>query len=61
MYNFFPLFRGALLGTVAAWTFIVLGIAIHFQMSFVDSAPQLTYVSLAVFVAAVTLALFLVV
>ncbi|CAG7849684.1 SubName: Full=Uncharacterized protein {ECO:0000313/EMBL:CCA74093.1} [Serendipita indica DSM 11827] len=61
MYNIFPLVRGALLGTVGAWTFIVLGIAIHFQMSFVDSAPQLTYVSLSVFVAAVTLATFLVV
>ncbi|KIM25250.1 hypothetical protein M408DRAFT_17393 [Serendipita vermifera MAFF 305830] len=59
--NFFPLLRGCLLGTVAAWTMIVLGIAIHFQMSFVDSAAELTYVALAVFVAAVTLALFLVV
>ena len=63
----------------------MLGIAIHFQMSFVDSAQErtysaslsqvelfcqpsdatlpftVTYVSLAVFVAAVTLALFLVV
>ncbi|PVF91734.1 hypothetical protein CPB86DRAFT_284518 [Serendipita vermifera] len=48
-------------GAVAAWTLIVLGIAIHFQMSFVESASQLTYVSLAVFVAAVTLATFLVV
>lgn len=61
MYNFFPLFRGSILGAVAAWTLIVLGIAIHFQMSFVDSSAELTYVSLAVFVAAVTLALFLVV
>jgi len=61
MYNFFPLVRACLLGAVAAWTLIVLGIAIHFQMSFVDSSAELTYVSLAVFVAAVTLALFLVV
>lgn len=61
MKNIFPIIRGALLGVVAAWTLIVLGIAIHFQTSFVDSAAELTYVSLAVFVAAVTLALFLVV
>lgn len=61
MYNFFPLFRACLLGAVAAWTLIVLGIAIHFQMSFVDSSAELTYVSLAVFVSAVTLALFVVV
>ena len=70
----------ALLGVVAAWTLIVLGISIHFQTSFVDSATErefqfvwselisnhhhlstVTYVSLAVFVSAVTLALFLVV
>jgi len=61
MKNVFPIIRGVLLGVVAAWTLIVLGIAIHFQTSFVDSAAELTYVSLAVFVAAVTLALFLVV
>ena len=27
-------------GVVAAWTLIVLGIAIHFQTSFVDSAAE---------------------
>lgn len=63
MYNFFPLFRGSVLGkphltrrpwvhllltlcaspgAVAAWTLIVLGIAIHFQMSFVDSSAERT-------------------
>jgi hypothetical protein len=28
------------IGVVAAWTLIVLGIAIHFQTSFVDSAAE---------------------
>lgn len=35
------------LGAVAAWTLIVLGIAIHFQMSFVDSSAECAFLFLS--------------
>lgn len=57
MARIFPIVRAALLVFVAACTLIVLGIAIHFQMSFISS-PELTFVPLAVFAAASTLAVF---
>lgn len=58
MHSIFNILRLSLLAVVAAWSLIVLGIALHFQTSFVSS-DALMFVPLAAFTAIVTLLLFI--
>jgi hypothetical protein len=54
MHSIFNILRTSLLTVIAAWSLIVLGLALHFQTSFVSS-DALMFVPLAVFAAIVTL------
>jgi hypothetical protein len=58
MNSIFNILRASLYAAVAAWSLIVLGIALHFQTAFVSS-DALMFVPLAAFAAIVTLLMFL--